>query len=419
MTAQIPRTQTSPTLNRRAMLPIFAIAAVDAIGMGIVMPLLPFYTTSFGATPLVLGLLVALFSACQFIAGPILGRLSDRFGRKPVLIVSQIGTMISFGLLAVSGSLWMVFVARALDGLTSGNMSVVSAAAIDHSTPATRRQAIGVVSAAIGVGIMIGPALPAVLHGLGPQAAMWLAAGMSGASILLTLLFLPADQKSMADQKAIAGQAKPKPAMGALLGNPKTLAVMAVLGLFYLAMAMYVGQIALFAQDRISIGGHPFGLREIGYAFSAVGATNIFVQLFAMRRIGRLFTEAQLVFLSLGLMAAGYSVLSVAHGPIGFAATILLTAFGTAMARPTLISAASLTVAQNQQGAIMGVNQSLMAAMNMIGPIAAGAMISAGLHTVWALTLAALVICAMALAAWLFARNLWPSVANAAAVPTT
>jgi MFS family permease len=389
-------------LDRKVMAPIFAIAAVDTIGVGIILPLLPFYTVSFGATPFVLGLLVALFSACQFIAAPILGKLSDRYGRKPILMISQFGTMLSFVAMALAGHLWVVFAARALGGLASGNISVVSAAAIDYSTPATRRQAIGVVSAAIGVGIMIGPALPALLNSSGPQASMWLAAGFAGLSIVLTWLFLPPDKNKA------AANGQPKPKLTAILTQKPTLAVLAMLGFIYLALAMYLGQVALFAQERIRIEGSTFGPRETGYAFAAVGAINIFVQLFALRRIGTVFSERQLVFLSLGLLVSGYAVLAFASEPWGYGAATGLCAFGTAVARPTLVAAASLTVPPTQQGALMGVNQSLMAATNVVGPIIAGVLITAGLFAGWALSLAALILVAALVAGLIFAKGLWP-----------
>src|ERR1700747_985451 len=132
-----------------ALIPTFIVVAVDATGMGIILPLLPFYSQRLGATPFLVGALVSVYAMCQLVAGPIVGILSDRYGRRKVLLVSQIGTLAGFVLLALAPSLTLVFIARIIDGLTSGNISVAHAYAAEHSTPETRKQALGATSGAI------------------------------------------------------------------------------------------------------------------------------------------------------------------------------------------------------------------------------------------------------------------------------
>src|SRR5215468_1592185 len=176
-----------------SLVPTFVVVAVDATGLGIILPLLPFYSQRLGATPFVLGMLISAYAVCQLIAGPVVGMLSDRYGRRKVLLVSQIGTFAGFVLLALAGNLTLVFLARIIDGLTSGNISVAHDYAAEHSAPATRKQALGMTSGAIGTGLLLGPALSSFLVHYGDTAPVWAAAALSLISILATIVLLPPD----------------------------------------------------------------------------------------------------------------------------------------------------------------------------------------------------------------------------------
>ena len=393
-------------LNARIMGPLFAVVAIDAIGAGVILPLLPFYSRHFGATPFIIGALVATFSLCQFVAAPWLGKLSDRFGRKPVLIGSQLGTCIALMLLASAQSIGMVFAARILDGLTSGNISVAAAYAVDNSTPRTRKQAIGIVTAAIGVGVMAGPALSALLAQFSMSAPVWGAAALSGASVLATRILLPAQERQPAARELKV--AAPKATLRQVVAKRETVAVLAVLTAFYLALSMYISQFALFLSGRFEWHGVPFGPREVGIAFTAAGAVNIFVQLFAMKRLGSIFSENSLALLSLGLLAIGYLGLAFAANLPELAVVILIASFGSALARPTLTTTLTLTAGSGQQGALMGVNTSVMALSNVVGPLLAGLLIGRGWYIGWAITIGMLIGVAMLVIQLLIATKRWP-----------
>lgn len=175
----------------KALIPIFIIVAVDVLGFTLVLPLLPFYAEHFGATPLVVGLMVSAFAVCQFIAGPILGRLSDKIGRKPVLIFSQIGTFIGFIILGLAGALWMLFLSRIIDGLTAGNLSIAQAYISDVTKPEERTKSFAIIGIAFGLGFMIGPAVSAFLSRYGYHWPAYAAAALSATSILCTWFLLP------------------------------------------------------------------------------------------------------------------------------------------------------------------------------------------------------------------------------------
>jgi MFS family permease len=277
------------SLNWRVLGPVFAVVSIDAMGMGVILPLLPFYAQRYGATPLVIGALFASFALCQFIAGPVLGSLSDRTGRKPILIASQIGTCLSFVIPAVANSLPLLFLARILDGATSGNLSVASAYAIDHSTPATRKRSIGVVSAGVGIGVIVGPALNTASAHLSPTAPIWIAAAMSATSVIVSILMLPKASKSTNKKIAAA------PVSGAVSLTP-SIAILAVMLLYYLAFGAVVGGLAIFLAARFSLRGHPFGPAEIGIVFTGIGVINIVVQLCLLKWFERLSQTSFLAF---------------------------------------------------------------------------------------------------------------------------
>jgi MFS transporter, DHA1 family, tetracycline resistance protein len=180
-------------LDFKKILPIFIIILIDLLGLTIIIPLLSLYAASFGANPAVIGLLGATYPAMQFIGSPILGRLSDRFGRKPVLLVSQIGTLVGFLLLGSANSLWMLFLSRFIDGLSGANISTAQAVISDSTTEKTRTQGLGLIGAAFGLGFIIGPVIAfasLAISGNNFHVPAWVAAGFSLVSILATTFLL-------------------------------------------------------------------------------------------------------------------------------------------------------------------------------------------------------------------------------------
>ncbi|MES1255196.1 MAG: MFS transporter, partial [Acidobacteriota bacterium] len=173
------------------MVPIFLIVLVDLLALSVILPLLPFYAESLGASPWVVGLLLSTFAFCQLVAGPPLGQYSDRVGRKRVLLLSQVGTFAGFVLLGFARTLWLVFLSRIIDGLTAGNLTVAQAYISDVTAPEDRARAFGIVGMAFGIGFLLGPALSGYLVQFGPSYPIFAAAGFSAASIVATAVLLP------------------------------------------------------------------------------------------------------------------------------------------------------------------------------------------------------------------------------------
>ncbi len=389
------------TKNKNYLIPIFAIVAIDAVGSGIILPLLPFYSKNFGASPFTIGLLFATYAVCQFAAGPYLGKLSDRYGRKKVLILSQVGTLLSFLILIAARNLTMIFVARILDGLTSGNVSVAAALAADKSEREDRKQALGVVSAAIGVGLMTGPALSSLFSGT-PSGPMWVAVALSFCSIVSTAFLLTGDLNESTPD--VSTSAPKRHGLFHAVTEKRNAAVLLLLGLLYLVLGMFISELAIVLSARFSLSGHPFGARELGYAFTLIGAVNIFVQLYFIKVISRVLHDRWIVIASFGALAVGFLLIASTSNVGVLAGALFMCGLGSSLLRPTLMSFLSKNNAQNRQGLVMGVNQSLMAMMNVVGPLFAGVLINRGLYMTWASS-AAFFLLTAAVLTFVFSRR--------------
>ena len=177
-------------LDRKLFI-ILLIQITEVLGFSLILPFLPFYAQSMGATPLTISMIIGLFSALQFVSAPIMGRLSDKWGRRPLLIASQISTLVSFVLLAQANTVWMLFLSRGVDGLLGSNFTIAQAYISDVSSKKDRSKAFGISGAAFGIGFLIGPALGGYLSRFGFAVPAYTAAGISLLTIILTMLFLP------------------------------------------------------------------------------------------------------------------------------------------------------------------------------------------------------------------------------------
>src|SRR5437667_11073317 len=199
----------------RPLFIIFLTIFVNLIGFGIIIPLLPFYAQTFGASPAVIGLLFAVFSISQLAAAPALGDISDRYGRRPSLIFALAGTVVSFVMLAVAHSLTMLFLARIVDGLSGGNISTARAYVADVTEPKDRARAYGFIGAAFGLGFILGPAISGVLARVSYAAPIWTAAAITRVAAAVAWAWLPETV-----HRAHAGAGNPFRYLPELLGRP-------------------------------------------------------------------------------------------------------------------------------------------------------------------------------------------------------
>jgi len=387
---------------RSPLLAIFLIVVVDILGLTIMLPLLPFYAEHFGASPTVVGLLVSTYALCQLVAGPVLGQISDHLGRKPVLTASQIGTFAGFLVLAYAPNLFFVFLARIIDGLTAGNLSIAQAYIADVTAPKDRARAFAVIGIAFGIGFLIGPGASGYLTShFGYQVPILCAAALSLLSILGTTFLLPAvrahpeEMQPATAQQQVEAPIAPggkrlrildwgtylqyfrRPALGGLLLE---------FFLFTFAFATFTSGFALFAERRFTWHGAAFGPKEVGYVFMYSGFLGILVQ-GSMRQGALVRRVGEVRLVTLGFLAGslGYGLLGASFGIAGLLFAATLASFGNGVLRPSLTSLITQQVSRGEQGLVLGLNQSLLSIAQIVGPAIAGALIDRGHLTLWAL----------------------------------
>ncbi len=385
--------------RRSPLLPIFLIVLVDVFGLTLVIPLLAIYAEHFGATPLQATLLVSTYAGCQLVSGPILGSLSDKHGRKPVLLVSQIGTFLGFVLMARAHVLWLIFVARILDGATAGNLTTAQAYIADHTKPEDRSKSFALIGISFGLGFLIGPGVTALLaKSFGIAAPIYLAAALSFTSILCTAFLLPGGAPPPAHEGPDHGPAPPagrRPSVfdtkhyARYLGRPVLGGLYLQFFCFIFAFNTFTSGFGMFAERRFRWHGHPFGVPEIGILFVYVGFLGLIIQGGLMGRIVKRFGEPMLVAVGFFAMAIGYGILgrSGAIAPLVVAATF--SAVGNAILRPNLSSLITQVAGRGEQGVAIGMSQSLGSFAQIASAPLGGTLIGAGHLTAWATVAAA------------------------------
>ncbi|GAC1346433.1 MAG: tetracycline resistance MFS efflux pump [Myxococcales bacterium] len=398
-------------MKRSPLLPIFLIVLVDILGLTIILPLLPFYAEKLGATAQQATLLVSVYAVCQLVAGPLLGRMSDRTGRKPLLLVSQLGTFIGFLILANAWALWVVFLSRVIDGLTAGNLSLAQAYIADVTAPKDRARSFAVIGIAFGIGFLVGPAVSGFLSGYGYQWPIYAAAALSLTSIVCTATLLPANPP-LPEGAAGPGAGEPEAPAGpggqrlsilawgqyaAYFRRPGLASLLLQFFAFTIAFAAFTAGFALFAERRFTWHARPFGPKEVGYVFAYSGFLGIILQGGLIGRLVKRFGEAALVRAGFLAAAVGYALLAAAAGVPVLLAAATVAAFGNGVLRPALTSLITQQVSRREQGTVLGLNQSLLSIAQIAGPALAGALIDRGFLASWALFAAAVVLGGLAL----------------------
>ena len=322
-------------------------------------------------------MLVSVFAMCQLVSGPLLGRASDRYGRKPLLLISQIGSLLGYILMANAHNLWMLYVARIIDGSTAGNISIAQAYISDRTPPEKRTKAFAVIGIAFGVGFFIGPFLTGYLANYGLAAPVWLAVGLSAASIVCTLVVLPKD----GPKTAVAERA----GFRSLLGRPAVMGILAQFFFYIFAFSTFLSGFALFAERAFFVNGRPFGPREVGYLFAFAGALGIILQGTVIGRLSKRFGDPALAAAGLVALVVGYALLAFTRTVPGLVAATVISSFGNGVSRPVLSSLLTQSAGAGEQGAAIGLNQSLNSCASIIAPIFAGLLIGRHLLTEWAL----------------------------------
>lgn len=395
-------------LDWRLMLPLFAVVTLYAAGIGAVLPVLPFYLREMGASPFVFGLVLSTEALSQSAASPLLGQLSDRFGRKRVLLASQMVAVVSLLLLAQAQSILAVLLARFLFGFTAGNFSAAAAYAADNSSAMTRRQAIGVVNAGLGLGGTIGAGFSSILSEISLTTPIYMALALSASGVVVTTFGLNGG-KVMG--QGADGADREKVSLRAVTSSPVIRVLMVVMLCHFLAYGMYTSQLPIFLADRFVWNGHALGPREFSYIIAADGVINILVQLFLLRWLGRFFSERRLIILIFALICTGFVSAGMAGTIPVLAFAVLCISTGDALAKPTYLAALSVHVSSERQGVAIGTGQALVAVTDIASPVLAGFILGLGLYEAWSGVVVAIAIVGAIIAATRLPRHADPEIA--------
>ena len=338
---------------------IFLTIFVNLVGFGIIIPLLPFYAQTFGASPLAIGFLFASFSLSQLVAAPILGDLSDRWGRRPVLIFSLLGTVASFVMLAVATSLPALFAARIVDGLSGGNITTARAYIADITTEENRAKAFGVLGAAFGLGFIVGPALGAAFSRISYTAPIWAAAVITVVATALAFFWLPETV-----HRAPAGGRSAWHALAGLWHRAHLRVLFTIDFAYWTAFAVYQTTFALFGARRFG-----FDAAHTGYLLSAFGFLGVVVQGAMVGPIVSAFGERRTLGAGLLSAAIGWGGSAVTHSLPVFVAMLVPGAIGIGLCNATLSSLISKSAGPQEQGRVQGAAGALESLGRTIGPV--------------------------------------------------
>ena len=357
------------------------VCVINSLGFGIIIPVMYIYGKTFGLTGTTLGILMASFSIAQFFATPVFGSLSDKWGRKPLLVISLAGTCISFLMFAEANSLWMLFAARILDGLTGGNVSVAQAMVADTATPQNRAKRFGIVGSALAFGIVIGPFVGGVFTTLGAQAPFFFAAALSLTGTLCAAFFLKETNPTDKQTRAKHNQHFEFSSLITTLKRP-TVGTAVFIG-FILTMAQLcmVTGFQTFSVDILKISPTQMGLFMAGF-----GLCGIIMQLCVPLFTKWISSKALILILSTFLCFIAMFVSGFTSSFLPYTACMCVYALFNGLRNPMGNAIIADNIDHSEQGKILGINQAYASIGQTLGPLTAGLITVISIHSVFFLS---------------------------------
>ncbi len=351
--------------NNRNLIIIALIALVNSIGYGIIIPILEGYTSRFGLSDFQFGLLFALFSLCQFVATPVIGRLSDKYGRKPLLVISLIGTAVSFFMMAFAKNVEVVFLARALDGITAGNIPVAAAVISDTTEIKDRSKGFAVFGAAFGFGFVFGPAISAFTVGISQAFPFIIAGIISLLAVFATMFFLPETNKYIGQVRS--GKLFDFKALLHAIRDKNVGKTFLITLFYFLAFGILISRFQPFARKVLMLSE-----QEISIIFMIFGLVGLITQLFLLHKITNKFGLKKSYSTMFILIAISFAGFFFTRNPTVFVMLSILLGFANAAINPLTQTILSRETDEKSQGTMQGLNTSYMSIGNIVGPLIAG-----------------------------------------------
>ncbi len=362
-------------IDRKAMIFIIVTACLSSIGIGLISPVAPFlvsrYVSDASSAGLVLGWLTSAYAICQFIAAPALGALSDRFGRRPILLICLFGSAIGYLLLGIGGALWVLLLGRIIDGITGGNFGVTFAYIADITPPEDRGKYFGWLGAISGIAFIFGPIIGGLVAKLGIEAPFYLAAAVTFANVLFGLFFMP---ESLSKEKRTThiniAQLNPLSILTKASAIPQIRWLLIVGFLIALPFSALQSGLGLLAKDVLS-----WDAAATGSVFMLIGITDILVQGVLLQRLLKRFSEAQVGIGGMVCEAIGYLLIAsivFVHSPIPLLVGTAIFAMGDGLIGPALGGLLARSVEDSKQGQVQGGNQAVQSLAHIGGPLLGG-----------------------------------------------
>jgi MFS transporter, DHA1 family, tetracycline resistance protein len=347
---------------------IFITVFVDLLSYGIMLPLLPFFVQAQDGGALIAGMLSSFYAFTQLFTGPIIGSLSDRFGRRPVLLICLCGTALGYLILGLANSLALLFLAVLIDGLTGGNLTTVYAYIADVTNSENRARGMGLVGAAFGLGLMAGPALGGFLSQYGLYVPAFVACGIALSNVVFGYFVLP--ESLPIEKRQIKPISESFNWLGQFTGLFSQINIQKLLIAMFLLNLAFAGlqsNFPLYSNFRFQ-----WNPTQNGYFYLYVGVCAVFIQGFLFGKLQPRFGEKRLTIFGLTLMAIGLAGMAFAPQAWMLFPAVTIVALGTGTSIPSLTALVSLRVSESEQGRLMGGTQTLLALTNIFGPIIAG-----------------------------------------------
>ena len=351
--------------RRTQFLLIFLTILLSTIGFGVCIPVLPLYAEKFGASEFTNGLLTGVFSLMVFLASPLWGKLSDRIGRRPVLIISILGSAAGYFVMGWANSLMWLFIARIIDGASGGNVATAQAYIADITKPEERSKAMGMIGAAFGLGFIIGPALGGILARYSPHLPFYFVAVLCLINALLVYTSLP--ESLTAEKRTAAHTEQPLSELLNHADGPVFITVSASYFVCLAAFSIMTAVFSLFAEKRFALDA-----QHVGYIMAAIGFVGVLMQGGVIRRLLPKYGEVKMSRVGMVMLLLSFVLLPLVGGMTSLLAVSCLIAVGNSLVQPTLNGLASRSVDAAWQGRAMGLLQAFASLGRGLGPILGG-----------------------------------------------